>query len=229
MKKALIVRGGWEGHQPIETSELFIPFLEGAGFDVQIESSTAIYADAAYLSTIDLIIQVITFGTLRDEEAQGLITAVSNGTGFMGWHGGVLASFGGMEKYLHMVGAIFVNHPGKPESERTGASSDWFVPHTYNFTKSGKTHEITRGVEDFELVTEQYWVLHDPYLDVLATTTQAVRVGDPWHREVTSPAIWTRLWGKGKLFVITIGHDVETIQHESVKKIIERGTLWAIR
>src|SRR5699024_4080455 len=34
------------------------------------------------------------------------------------------------------------------------------------------------------------------YIDVLATTTQKVREWDPWHREVTSPAVWTRQWAK---------------------------------
>ena len=40
-------------------------------------------------------------------------------------------------------------------------------------------HPITQGISDFELTTEQYWVLHDDYNDVLATTTQAVREWDP--------------------------------------------------
>ena len=26
-KTALVVRGGWDGHQPIEATELFIPYL----------------------------------------------------------------------------------------------------------------------------------------------------------------------------------------------------------
>jgi type 1 glutamine amidotransferase len=72
-------------------------------------------------------------------------------------------------------------------------------------------------------------VLHDDYLDVLATTTQAVRPWDPWHRPVTSPAIWTRLWGKGRIFVSTPGHNVGTLQDSKVRMITERGLLWAAR
>lgn len=227
MKKVLIVRGGWEGHQPIKTTDSFIPFLKGEGFDVRLEGSTAIYADHEYMSTVDLIIQAITFGTLEDSEVEGLLASVSNGAGFVGWHGGVLASFGLSEKYLHMIGAIFVSHPGKIASERTGDQSDWFVPHSYTITPSGKRHEITAGIEDFELTTEQYWLLHDPYMDILATTTQAKRAEDPWHEPVTSPAIWTRLWGEGKIFVITAGHDLEVLNNDNVRKIIERGITWA--
>lgn len=37
MKKALVVRGGWDGHQPVETTEVFIPFLKENGYDVRVE------------------------------------------------------------------------------------------------------------------------------------------------------------------------------------------------
>ena len=90
-------------------------------------------------------------------------------------------------------------------------------------------HPITRGIDDFDLVSEQYWVLHDDYTDVLATTTQAVRPWDPWHRPVTSPAIWTRQWGQGRIFVSTPGHRVDILQNASVRTMIERGLLWAAR
>ena len=90
-------------------------------------------------------------------------------------------------------------------------------------------HPITVGIDDFELVTEQYWVLNDSYLDVLATTTQAVRPWDPWTRPVVSPAIWTRQWGQGRIFVTTAGHRVEILQDPNVETIIRRGLLWASR
>ena len=229
VKKVLIVRGGWPGHQPIETSNIFLAFLEANGFEIRIAESTSIYTDVEYMSHVDLIIQVITFGDLQESEAEGLIAAVTNGAGFIGWHGGVLASFATSEKYQHMIGAKFVSHPGKIEAERVGDATDWFVNHRYNFTEAGKSHEITKGISDFDLLTEQYWLLHDPYMEILATTTQAVRPGDPWHKAVRSPAIWTRLWGEGRIFVITAGHDVEIVQNENVKKIIEQGILWATR
>jgi type 1 glutamine amidotransferase len=44
-RKALIVRGGWDGHQPVETTDSVIPHLEANGFTVRVEDSTAIYTD----------------------------------------------------------------------------------------------------------------------------------------------------------------------------------------
>ena len=43
---ALVVRGGWDGHQPVEATDMFLPFLEENGFSVRIEESPAVYADA---------------------------------------------------------------------------------------------------------------------------------------------------------------------------------------
>lgn len=229
IKRALIVRGGWDGHQPIETTEVFIPFLEANGYAVRVEESPAIYADATYMASVDLIQQTNTMNTIEKDEFLGLQEAIINGAGFGGWHGGIADSYRNTSDYLQMLGGQFANHPGKAPEERIGEQSDNYVPHMINMTELGKTHEITAGINDFELTTEQYWVLHDSYNDVLATTTQAVRPWDPWNREITSPAIWTRNWGKGKIFVITCGHNLEIVLNSNVRTIIERGLLWASR
>ncbi|MEP6480021.1 MAG: ThuA domain-containing protein [Rhodoglobus sp.] len=228
-RRALVVRGGWDGHQPVEASELFIPFLEANGFTVRVEEGPAIYADAAELAATDLIVQVNTMSTIEPEEFAGLRTAVENGTGMAGWHGGIADSYRNNSDYLQFIGAQFAAHPGKHPSERVGEQTDNYLPHTIVMTERAADHPITAGIADFELVTEQYWLLRDDYLDVLATTTQAVRPWDPWNRPVTSPAIWTRQWGKGRMFVSTPGHRVEVLEHPSVRTMIERGMLWAAR
>lgn len=102
-------------------------------------------------------------------------------------------------------------------------------PHTVNILTEAADHPVTKGIADFDLVTEQYWVLTDEYNDVLATTTQKLRPFDPWHREVTSPAIWTRRWGSGKVFVATPGHSLDVLRQSDVRTVIERGMLWASR
>lgn len=228
-KTALVVRGGWDGHQPVEATDLFIPYLEAQGFSVRIEENTKIYADTAYLETVDLILQCNTMTTIEREEFEGLRAAIEAGTGMAGWHGGIADSYRNNSDYLHMIGGQFACHPGKEPSERIGEASDNFIPYTVNMLPAAKNHPITAGIEDFELVTEQYWVLTDDYLDVLATTTLASRDFDAWNRPVTAPAIWTRQWGKGKIFVATPGHSVEVLQDANVKTIIERGLLWASR
>nr|WP_216832988.1 ThuA domain-containing protein [Clavibacter michiganensis] len=214
---------------PVETTGLFIPFLEENGFEVRVEEGSAVYADADVMAATDLIVQANTMTTIEPEEMAGLYAAVVAGTGMAGWHGGIADSYRNTADYLHMIGGQFAHHAGKDPAERTGEQSDNYIPYTVEMTELGRTHEITQGIEDFDLVTEQYWVLSDEYNDVLATTTQTVRPWDPWHRPVTAPAIWTRQWGEGRIFVSAPGHRIEVVEDPNVRTIIERGLLWAAR
>jgi type 1 glutamine amidotransferase len=228
-RRALVVRGGWDGHQPVETTDMFVPHLEAHGFTVRIEESPAIYADGDEMAAVDLVVQNMTMSTIEPPELAGLISAVTRGTGLAGWHGGIADAYRNSSDYLQFIGAQFAAHPGVAPGEGTGEQGDNYVRHSIDMTPAAAAHPITAGIEDFELVTEQYWVLHDDYLDVLATTTQSVRSWDPWNREVTSPAIWTRQWGAGRMFVSTPGHRADVLEHPSLRTIIERGLLWAAR
>ena len=226
---ALIVRGGWDGHMPVETTDLFVPFLRENGFDVRVEEGTRVYADESFMPTVDLVVQVNTMSSIEPDEFAGLQRAVLGGAGMAGWHGGIADAYRDNADYLHMIGGQFAHHAGKDPAERTGEQSDNYIPYTVHITEYGRTHPITQGIEDFDLVTEQYWVLSDEYNDVLATTTQEVRPWDAWNRPVTAPAIWTRQWGKGRIFVSAPGHRLEIVASEPVRTIIERGMLWAAR
>jgi type 1 glutamine amidotransferase len=228
-KHALVVRGGWDGHMPVETTDLFIPFLEANGFTVRVEGSPAVYADEEFMDTVDLILQINTMNTIEPAELGGLQRAVLAGTGLAGWHGGIADSYRDSADYLHMIGGQFAHHASTDPAERTGEQSDNYIPYTVHITDYGASHPITAGIDDFDLVTEQYWVLSDEYNDVLATTTQAVRPWDAWNRPVTAPAIWTRQWGKGRIFVSAPGHRLEIVESQPVRTIIERGLLWAAR
>lgn len=228
-RRALIVRGGWDGHHPVETTEMFLPFLRDNGFDVRIEESPRIYADAVVMRDTDLVVQAVTMSDADDESIEGLRGAVAAGTGMAGWHGGIVDSYRRSAAYLQLVGGQFAAHPSKDLGERVGDATDVFVEHRIEVTDLGRTHEITRDLDAFTLVTEQYWVLHDGLSDVLATTTHPVRVDEPWHRPLVSPAVWTREWGRGRVFVATPGHDPSIVADDTVRSIIERGMLWASR
>lgn len=228
-RNALIVRGGWDGHEPEQTTDSFIPFLRKNGFEVRVESSPAVYLEQDYLDAVDLIIQINTMSTIEQAELAGLQRAVLAGTGFAGWHGGIADAYRNSADYLHMVGGQFAHHAGADPAERVGDQLDDYIPYTVHITDLGRTHPITAGIADFDLVTEQYWVLSDEYNDVLATTTQEVRPWDAWHRPVTAPAIWVREWGAGRVFVSAPGHKLEVLQDPNVRTIIKRGLLWAAR
>ncbi|MEU4157818.1 ThuA domain-containing protein [Actinoplanes sp. NPDC026670] len=229
MAEALVVRGGWDGHRPVEATELFLPFLKQHGFGITVHDSPEIYADPAVMSETDLIVQCVTMSSIGPEALAGLRAAVAAGTGFTGWHGGIADSFRASSDYLQLVGGQFATHPGKEPTCRAGDETDNFLTHTVEITELGRDHPITAGLTDFTLTTEQYWVLHDDLVDVLATTTHPVQPWHPWHRPITSPAIWTRRWGAGRIVVTTPGHSLDVLRNASVRTVIERGMLWASR
>jgi type 1 glutamine amidotransferase len=227
--RALVVRGGWEGHQPVKATELFLPFLERHGYAIRIEESTEVYADAAEMGRTDLIVQCVTMSEISRVQLSGLRAAVGAGVGFTGWHGGIADSFRASSDYLQLVGGQFATHPSKEPGRCGGGQEDNYLPYTVNLTPLGREHPITAGLDDFDLETEQYWVLHDDLIDVLATTTHPVRPWHPWHRPIVSPAIWTRLWGAGRIVVTTPGHSLDVLENASVRTVIERGMRWATR
>lgn len=228
-RRALIVRGGWDGHHPVAATDKFRPFLSENGFEVRVEESNEVYADAAVMAETDLVVQAVTMSSISDAALTGLRAAVEAGTGLAGWHGGIADSYRGSSDYLQLVGGQFATHPGRHPDERPGDERDNYLDHTIEITDLGRRHEITAGIDDFVLHTEQYWVLHDDLIDILATTTHPTQDYHPWHRPIVSPAVWTRLWGAGRVFVATPGHTPEVLADPHVRTIVERGLLWAAR
>ena len=228
-RKALVVRGGWEGHRPVEATDMFLPFLERNGFEVRVEDSNEIYADEAVMAQTDLIVQSVTMSDISSEAFKGLRGAVERGTGLAGWHGGIADSYRNNSDYLQLIGGQFATHPSKHPDSCAGDESDNYLCYTVDLTDLGREHEIMSGLEDFTLRTEQYWVLTDDLNDVLATTTHPVQPYHPWQRPIVTPAVWTRQWGSGRVFVATPGHSLVVLRDINVRTIIERGMLWASR
>jgi uncharacterized protein len=217
VRRALVVQGGWPGHAPAEATELFTPFLKESGFDVTVTETLEAYADADYMAGVDLVIQCWTMGEILPDEMHGLRTAVAAGTGFAGWHGGIVDSFRMATDYLQMVGGQFAAHAHD------------LVHHTVAVAPEHADHPIVAGIERIDLFSEQYWVLTDNACEVLATTTIPPRDDDPWHEPIVSPVVWTRRWGAGKIFVCAEGHQLADLETPAIRTIIERGLLWASR
>lgn len=216
-KRALIVRGGWEGHDPVAATDRFLPFLHDRGYRVRTAESLDVYEDTSELAATDLIVQCWTMGEVTPAQAAGLSGAVHAGTGLAGWHGGICDSFRDNADYQLLTGGQFVMHP------------EGFHDHTLDVT--ALSHPVTSGLPARITVhTEQYYVHIDPAATVLATTTFADRPGLPAGiTGVTSPAVWTRTWGLGRVFVSTTGHKVEDFDTPELRTLTERGLLWASR
>ncbi len=214
MKKALFVWGGWDGHEPKQCMDIFVPLVKEAGFEVEVRDTLDAYLDQAKMSAYDLIVQCWTMGTITREQLNGLQKAVQAGTGFAGWHGGAGDSFRNETDYQFMVGGQWVAHPGG------------VIDYTVNITNH--TDPITSGLKDFKMHSEQYYMHVDPSNEVLATSTF---VGDvvPWIAGSTVPAAWKRMWGAGKVFYASVGHVAKDFDVPEARELVRRGILWASR
>jgi type 1 glutamine amidotransferase len=227
--QALVVRDGCARFGPAQATEMFLPFLEQAGFEVRVAESSEVYADDDLMGRTDLIVQCVATTEISDAALRGLLRAVERGTGLAGWHRGIADSYRNSSDYLQLIGGQFVTRASSPAPDGTAEEAERSRCYTVDLTDEGRTHEIMAGIEDFTLRTEPYWVLTDDLNDVLATTTYAVLPDDPWQRPITSPAVWTRQWGDGRVFVATPGHSLVVLRDAHVRSIIQRGMLWASR
>jgi type 1 glutamine amidotransferase len=218
-KKALVVRGGWKGHTPVEASDIFVASLKDEGYDVTVSDTLDSYTDEALMGSVDLIVQCVTMSDFSGEQWKGLNKAVYAGAGFAGWHGGIIDSFRNNTGYQFMTGGQWVDHPGGCEP-------------TYTVNITDADHPITQGISDFELSgTEQYYCHVDPGVHVLATTVFSGKHGDPtqYPANTVMPYAWTRTWGKGKVFVAAWGHTFEDFNVPQAKKMVENGLKWATK
>jgi type 1 glutamine amidotransferase len=216
-RRALVVRGGWEGHSPVEATDMFIPFLEKNDFVVDVHDSPAAYDDAEALLATDLVLQCYTQGEATDQQVTNLAAAVAAGTGLAGWHGGIVDSFRASPDYLHLTGGQWAAHPGG------------FVDYEVMVVTERRDHPIVVGLDRWNHHTEQYWCLTDDLNDVLVTSRFEPGDDTPWRADLVVPAVWTRQWGQGRVFVSTIGHKLEDLDVPQVRVLTERGLLWAAR
>lgn len=212
MKSALMVWGGWEGHEPKQCIDVFAPVLENEGFDVEISDTLDVYLNSGKMEALSLIVQCWTGGQLTPEQESGLLNAIKSGVGMAGWHGGMGDSFRNNCDYQFMVGGQWVQHPGG------------LVKYTVNIIS--QNDQITAGLYDFDMESEQYYMHVDPSNDVLATTTFS---GEhiPWVEGCVMPVVWKRIYGKGRVFYCSLGHVAADFNVYEAKELVRRGMIWA--
>jgi type 1 glutamine amidotransferase len=212
-RKALIVWGGWEGHQPDQCAAIVEKFLVEDGFLVTKENQTAVFG-APDLGRFDLIIPIYSMGNIAESAAKNLSATIESGVGLAGFHGGMGDSFRLNTDYQFITGGQWVAHPGNIISYRVNIIE--------------KNDPITSGIQDFNYQSEQYYMHVDPSNNVLATTTFS---GDfcSWINGVKMPVVWKRMHGRGKVFYSSLGHLASEFAVPEMATLLRRGMLWAAR
>lgn len=213
-KYAIVVRGGWEGHEPKECAEIMTGILRDSGYETEVFDSLDVYTDEERMRRVDLIVPCWTMGTIEREQEEGLLNAVRAGAGIAGWHGGMGDSFRNNPGYQFMVGGQWVAHP------------DNIRRYVVNIVRPADP--IVSGLGDFEMESEQYYMHVDPINEVLAATTFNVESA-PWVNGTVMPVVWKKRFGKGRVFYSSLGHVAKDFDVPEALEIQRRGMLWAAR
>ena len=213
MREALIVWGGWSGHEPEQCAAIIRTMLEEDGFKVYVENTTEAFADPS-IRDLSLIVPIFTMSKIEKEELSNLTAAVEGGVGLAGYHGGMCDAFRDAVDYQFMVGGQWVAHPGN------------IIDYRVNITRPDDP--VMAGIESFPYHSEQYYMHVDPSNEVLATTTFTGEHA-AWIDGVVMPVVWKRKHGKGKVFHMTLGHQAKEFENSNMATIMRRGMNWAAR
>jgi type 1 glutamine amidotransferase len=214
--KALIVWGGWDGHQPKEVAGIFERILTGDGFAVTVADTLDAFV-TTNLPELDLIVPVWTMGKISPEQLKPVVNAVSGGVGIAGCHGGMCDSFREATEWQFMTGGQWVAHPGNDGTK-------------YRVNIRDQKHAITSGIQDFDVSSEQYYLHVDPAVKVLATTRFPVADGPHApNGPVDMPVVWTKRYGRGKVFYNSLGHVANIVASEPCLTLMRRGFHWAAK
>jgi type 1 glutamine amidotransferase len=213
MREALIVWGGWSGHEPEQCASIIAGMLEEEQFRVHLESSTSAFASPS-LSTMNLIVPIYTMSKIEKDEIANLSQAIRDGVGLAGYHGGMGDAFREAVEYQFMCGGQWVAHPGN------------IIDYRVNITRPDDP--IMQGIQDFDYHSEQYYMHVDPSNEVLATTTFSGEHAS-WIEGVVMPVVWKRRHGQGRVFYSSLGHVATEFDVPQMRTIFRRGMLWAAR
>ncbi len=217
-RSALIVWGGWSGHEPQQVAELFANALTRHGFAVTVAGSLDAFRDVDTLRPLSLIVPVWTMGEITGEQLNPVLEAVKGGVGLSGCHGGMCDSFRNAPEWQWMTGGQWVAHPGSDGIQ-------------YTVRITNPAHFITQGAPaEFTINNEQYYMHTDPSNDTLAVTRFPVVDGPHiGNGPFDMPVIWTRLWGKGRVAYNSLGHNADIVAQPDVLRLMTRAMLWAAR
>jgi len=214
MRSALIVYGGWEGHDPEECATIYRRWLHEDGYSVRTATETSAFADPS-IHDLSLIIPIFTMSKIAKEEVENLTKAVRGGVGLAGHHGGMSDAFRESVDYQFMVGGQWVAHPGD------------IIDYTVDVTKPDDP--IMAGIKSsFPYTSEQYYMHVDPMIEVLATTTFSGEHA-PWIEGAVVPVVWKHRYGQGRVFHMTLGHQAKEFENPNMATIMRRGLNWAAR
>jgi type 1 glutamine amidotransferase len=163
---------------------------------------------------------------LDESQKAALLDFVRGGGGLVVMHGGIDANHG-WKDYVDMVGGEFVSHPFNSDgwvvfpfpllNENPGTPMTSFLPR--QFVKQDELYVVRNfSRDDAEVLVS----VDKGVLDMSRVAWQL-----PPDRDI--PVVWIKQYGKGRVFVSTLGHAKEAFDDPEVARIYLEGIKWALR
>jgi type 1 glutamine amidotransferase len=212
--RMLIVTGqDWPGHLWRQTAPTLRQLLEeDKRFTVRIVEDPHML-DSAALTNYSVVLlhfqnwQVPGPGVAARENLQRY---VENGGGLVSVHFACGAWQGEWPEFANIIGRVW--DPKLRAHDPRGKFTVEIVDHK---------HPVTRGLKDFETDDELYTCLvGNAPIHLLAEAKSKVD-----QREYSMA--FTRQYGKGRVFLTTLGHDVKAFTNSCVPQLIRQGCAWA--
>ncbi len=156
------------------------------------------------LDTYQTVLFYTDVGKFTAAQEAGLLNYIRSGGGFFGLHTAA-ASFRESAPYHDMLNGFFNGHSP-------------YMDFTVNVNDSG--HPITKGLTDFEVKDELYYLKHNP-----DTSHHLMQAYDNTKDE-THVMAFHHTYGEGRVFYFALGHDMVVLENPSFQEVIRRGVLW---
>lgn len=138
---------------------------------------------------------------------------VENGGGLLSMHFACGAWHGEWPEFQNLVGRIW-HGPNGPQHDRRGP---------FMVRISDQAHPVTRGISDFETDDELYTCLTGAApIHLLAHAKSSVDQKD-------HPMAFVREYGKGRVFLTTLGHDVKAFTNSAVPQLLRQAGAWTAK
>ena len=215
MRKAMIVWGGWPGHDPDLCASMMRGWLKAEGFEVRIETTTAAFADPA-IHDLSLIIPIYTMSKIEKPEA---LNRCASGARAASGSPAITAACAMRSAircdYQFLCGGQWVAHPGN------------IIDYKVDLTKPDDP--IMQGLEQ----------LRAPLRAVLHACRPGQRgVGDhDLYRRARAldrgrgdaGGVEEALSAQGRVFYSSLGHRAYELDVPEIRTLMTRGMLWAAR
>ena len=211
---ALIITGG-HGFQEGQFFEMFDSF-EDFSYDAVVFPAAFEKLNPESAEPYDALVFYDMWQEINEAQKSAFIKLTKQGKGLLILHHAII-SYQGWDEYANIVGGRFYTQPRVRGGVEMPTGT---VEHGVQLKVhiADKTHPVTQGVQDFEIIDETYnnfWVSDD--VDVLLTTKHPS----------SGPVIgWAYQYESSRVVHIQLGHDELAYKNPDYRKLVSQTIRW---